>query len=267
MIAVSVAGFTRSEVLFNQTFAVRDGGTLAVDLSAASVTVETTAGREATVTVEGTGRDARREFERLRFSAAVSGNRLDVRTRPQGRQPRGTQASFAVTLRIPQRFDATIDTGSGSVRVGTLDGALSVDTGSGSVRTEDVRGAVTVDTGSGSVQLGRIAGRLAVDTGSGSVSVAEQSGPARLETGSGSVSVTLARADALTVDTGSGSVRVSVARGTDADVSASGSSVRIDEALGFQGRRDRREVEGQIGRGGSRLSIDTGSGGITISER
>jgi hypothetical protein len=62
-------------------------------------------------------------------------------------------------------------------------------------------------------------------------------------------------------------VRVSVPRGTDATLALDGGTVRIDEALGFEGRRESREARGRIGRGGERISVETGSGGITVSAR
>ena len=253
--------------LADLTFPVRDGQQLVVDVGSGSVVVETTASGEAEVVVTGRGRNARADFERLRFTAAVRDGRLVVRTDPRQANMRGNQTQFSYTVRIPRRFDATIDTGSGSVRVGALDGDLSVDTGSGSVRLGDVRGDVSVDTGSGSVDAGRITGELAVDTGSGSVEVAEQNGPARIDTGSGSVSVTLGRVGALAVDTGSGSVRIGLPRGSDADVAVSGSSVRIDEALAFSGRNARGEATGRLGSGGARIAVETGSGTITFSSR
>lgn len=236
------------EVVFQQSFTVRDGGQLVVDIGAGSVRVETTASGRAEVVVEGRGEGIRAAFERLRFEAGVSGNRLTARTR--GRGPMGrTQAEFVYTVRIPRRFSVNVDTGSGNVTVGPLDGAL------------------TVDTGSGNVETARVAGRLSVDTGSGNVSVGELVGAGSIDTGSGNVTVALARVAPLSVETGSGSVRVSVPRGSDATLALDGGTVRIDDALGFAGRREAREASGRIGRGGDRIAVDTGSGGITVSAR
>lgn len=253
--------------LADLTFPVRDGQQLVVDVGSGSVVVETTASGEAEVVVTGRGRNARADFERLRFTAAVRDGRLDVRTNPRQNNMRGNQTQFSYTVRIPRRFNATVNTGSGSVRIGALDGDLTVDTGSGSVRLADVRGNVSVDTGSGSVDAGRITGQLTVDTGSGSVEVAEQNGPARIDTGSGSVEVTLGRVGTLAVDTGSGSVRIGLPRGSDADVSVDASSVRIDAALGFSGRNERGDAAGRIGRGGARIAVETGSGTVTLAAR
>ena len=264
---VTLLAPARAQTLFSETLAVRDGQQLVVDIGSGSVVVETTASGEAEVVVTGRGRNARADFERLRFTAAVRDGRLDVRTDPRRASMRGNQTQFSYTVRIPRRFDATIDTGSGAVRVGALDGDVSVDSGSGSVRLGDVRGDVSVDTGSGSVDAGRITGELRVDTGSGAVEVAEQNGPARIHSGSGSVSVTLGRVGALAVDTGSGAVRIGLPRGTNADVTVSGSSVQIAEALAFSGRNASGEASGQIGSGGTRIAVETGSGMVALVAR
>ena len=211
--------------------------------------VETTERGRAEVVVEGSGADVRAAFARLRFEAAQSGSRLTVRTRPQRGMRGGSQASFTYTVRIPRRFNASVDTGSGNVSVGPLDGTLAVDTGSGNVET----GAVT--------------GRLSIDTGSGNVRVADAGAATSIDTGSGNVDVSLVRVVPLTVETGSGNVRIAVPRGADATLALDGGTVRIDDALGFDGRRERREAQGRIGRGGERISVDTGSGTIAISAR
>ena len=62
-------------------------------------------------------------------------------------------------------------------------------------------------------------------------------------------------------------VRVVVPRGANATLALDGGTVRIDDALSFDGRRERRGAQGRIGRGGERISVDTGSGSITVSAR
>lgn len=236
------------EVVFRQTFAVRDGQALTVDVGAGSVVVETTASGQAEVTVEGRGENVRAAFERQRFTATAAGGRLTLRTRARASMGR-TEADFVYTVRVPRRFDADVDTGSGNVSVGPLDGALSVDTGSGNVTT----GAVT--------------GRLSIDTGSGNVRMADAGAAASISTGSGNVEASLSRVVRLSVDTGSGSVRLTLPRGADATLALDGGAVRIDDALGFVGRRESREAQGRVGRGGERISVETGSGGISVSAR
>lgn len=277
------------DVLYDETFSVRPGGSLDLDLGSESVTVRTVSGRRARVVVEGRGRDAEREFARRRFSARVDGDRLVVRTEPQRRRGFSlvrSDARFEVTVEIPRRFDAALDLGSGSVEVASLEGDLTVDvgsgsvsvadvdgrrvrlgTGSGSVRARDLRGTVQIETGSGSVRVERVEGPLDVDTGSGSVEVGLVDGPVRVDTGSGGVELALASEAPVEVDTGSGSVTLVLPRRAGFDVDIDASSVRMDDALRFDGRTERGEARGTIGGGGPTLSVDTGSGTVRLRAR
>ncbi len=281
---VEVVSVATHDVLYDETFRVRQGGQLVVDLGSENVTIRTVSGDRARVRVEGRGRDAEQEFERRRFSARTESNRLIVRTDPPRRRMIGrTDAQFQVTLEIPRRFNAVLDLGSGNVQVASLEGDLAVDVGSGNVRVEDVtggdivldtgsgnvqarslRGDVRIDTGSGNVQVERVEGELVIDTGSGNVSVGRVDGEAAVDTGSGSVSMTLHSASETAIDTGSGGVTLRLPRRAGFNVELGGGSVRIDDALRFSGRRERTEAQGRINGGGPDLVVDTGSGSIRL---
>ena len=262
-----LGGAVASAVLYDETFRVRPGERLDLDLGSEAVTVRTVDGDRARVTVEGRGRDAAREFERRRFSARATGGGLDVRTDPPRRLfSRGRSGvRFEVTVEVPRRFDVALDVGSGAVAVGDLDGDLVVDTGSGAVVVGDVSGdRVRIDTGSGAVRAGRLRGDVRIDTGSGAVRLARVDGPLVVDTGSGAVVVALGARAPATIDTGSGAVALTLPRGLGFDVDLDGSPVEIDEALGFRGQRERGEARGRLGEGGPELRVDTGSGAVRL---
>lgn len=167
-----------------------------------------------------------------------------------------------------------IDTGSGEVEVRTHAGDLRVDTGSGDVDVSDVTGArlISLDTGSGSILLdGCVATEsLKVDTGSGRIVATQIEAPEMdLDTGSGSVEVApTAAAGSLHVDTGSGSVTLIAPTNFSAELEISAGSGGIRSDLPLQGtRRSEGELSARIGEGRSKVSIETGSGGVTIRSR
>lgn len=170
--------------------------------------------------------------------------------------------------------NARIDTGSGSVDVRMVRGALDVDTGSGSVEAADIEGeSIFIDTGSGSVRLDRAKAReVEIDTGSGSVRTSDiDAEMTRVDTGSGSVTLDLVRLSSgdHEVDTGSG--RVTVMLPADASVrirAETGSGgIDLDVPAARLRRMSRDEVELEIGEGRANLTIDTGSGGVSIRTR
>ena len=92
---------------------------------------------------------------------------------------------------------------------------------------------------------------MTIDTGSGSVEVAPTSG-----------------AGALHVDTGSGAVTLIAPSdfGAELEISAGSGSIRSDLPLQTL-RRSEGELSARIGDGRSRISIETGSGGVSIRGR
>ncbi len=172
------------------------------------------------------------------------------------------------------RGPLNIDTGSGNVEVKGHNGDLSVDTGSGDVQVSDVADARTIslDTGSGSVMADRCAASvtLRIDTGSGRVTARNIEAPEMsLDTGSGAVEVApTSAAGALHVDTGSGSVTLIAPSdfGAELEISAGSGGIRSDLPMQLL-RRSEGELSARIGDGRSRVSIETGSGGVSIRAR
>jgi DUF4097 and DUF4098 domain-containing protein YvlB len=105
---------------------------------------------------------------------------------------------------------------------------------------------VRAQTGSGSIQLKNVQGSLWADSGSGSLFITGRpSALWKIETGSGSVSLDVGGAPySLDAETGSGEVQTSAPITT-----------RID---------DRHHVVGNVGGGGAKIRIVTGSGDIKI---
>jgi hypothetical protein len=134
-------------------------------------------------------------------------------------------------------------------------GDLVVHTGDGAVALEDVRGQVELNTGDGAVKIDGVLQRVKARTGDGAIVVRASDGSAAaadwdLETGDGGVTVGLPAAFGAELDARSNDGRVTV-NGFDMT-----GATRDDE---------NREVKGRIGSGGSRLTIRTGDGGITVA--
>ena len=167
-----------------------------------------------------------------------------------------------------------IDTGSGDVEVKTHTGDLSVDTGSGNVDVSDVQNARTIslDTGSGNVIAERCVAtdELKIDTGSGRVIARNiEAREMNIDSGSGSVEVApTSGAGALHVDTGSGAVTLIAPSnfGAELEISAGSGRIRSDIPLETL-RHSEGELSARIGDGRSRISIETGSGGVSIRGR
>lgn len=226
---------------------------------------------------------------RVRISDAGGGlaASADLRIRvPAGRSVAVYLAAGEVTVSNVDG-ELILETGSAPVRTSGTRGTLQIDVGSGHVEVTDAEGDVSIDTGSGSVSATRVRGAaLQIDTGSGSVTAADVSvSDISIDTGSGGVEVTSASARQVLIDTGSGSVEVTLTTNPD-DVAidtgsgsvtvtvpaAFGAEVNLETASGeieldfpvTTNHFERDHLQGVIGGGGGRLTIDTGSGSIRI---
>jgi DUF4097 and DUF4098 domain-containing protein YvlB len=131
----------------------------------------------------------------------------------------------------------------------------------------DVR--VNVNTGNGEITVDRAGGEVSASTGKGRVFIATARGPVRASTGAGDVDVRLqsSAGDAgVDVVTGSGSIRLSVPSDFNGEIDAQSGNgaLRSDFDITVMGRLDATHIRGTIGRGGSRLHLQTGNGRIEL---
>lgn len=183
--------------------------------------------------------------------------------------------------------DVLVDVGSADVDVSGVKGSLTLDTGSGRVAVRDVSGDLNVDTGSGGLSVERVKGAtLQLDSGSGGVQATDVevaefnadvgSGGLRVyrlrapkvsaETGSGGVSLELiGDVQDLNVETGSGGVTIRAPATLSAEVNVETGSGGFQTDFEITTRRvGRNHVEGRIGEGKGRLSVEAGSGTVRL---
>lgn len=168
------------------------------------------------------------------------------------------------------RGSIAIESGSGQLRVRDATGEVSLGTGSGGAIVRGVRGGrLSLDTGSGQVTVLDVeVDKLNADSGSGGLELADIRAPEiHLDSGSGSVRLGLLSGPlrTLAIDTGSGGVTVRAPRQLDAtfDISAGSGGVHIDVPHQIT-TRDSDHLRGTFGKGGGRIYIESGSGGVRI---
>lgn len=202
----------------------------------------------------------------------------------------GLHAYADLRVVVPQGRDVVLRLAAGEVTVANVNGRLQIDTGSGDLTAGSVRGTLALETGSGSVRLTGFDGsELSIDTGSGSVSGENlRASKIDIDTGSGDITVKGASASELSLSTGSGAVTsdlgaetrtVSVDTGSgDVTLQAPatlGAVLNIETGSGGIDsdfpvsitRHSSDHMQGQIGDGRGRISIDTGSGEVRLVRR
>ena len=164
-----------------------------------------------------------------------------------------------------------LDTGSGNLRIERAEGTARLDTGSGDVQITGFRnGGLNIDTGSGTVKASGIeSSDLEIDTGSGDIILDDVTATRlNLDTGSGSVRATLRTSPSdVSVETGSGDVTLRLPDPVDAtvDLETGSGDLTIDFPLQLI-KKSEGNIRGRIGAGKGRISIETGSGDISLTK-
>ena len=178
--------------------------------------------------------------------------------------------SIQVEIHVPREADLDLLTGDGSVNVQSVAGNITLHTGDGVITADDVRGDVALTSGDGAIVATRLDGRLHVRTGDGRGTLEGRFDGLDLTSGDGRVAA-VARAgsrigDGWSIETGDGPVSVGIPATLDAELDVHTNDGRIDCDLPVRisGRLGRREVHGDLNRGGRPLRIRTGDGSIHI---
>jgi hypothetical protein len=201
--------------------------------------------------------DGQGHGSRSRFDVAPDGRFGDGWGRwPAGKKRRveiagsgsGVEAWADLTVRVPRGRSVALHLGVGGVQVTRLEGGFRAQVAAGPVSTTGTRGELAIETGSGGVTVRDAQGDLAVSTGSGAISLDGLRGDRlRVETGSGGIRAVGVTGTEFSCESGSGSVDLLNVKSPKVRVESGSGSVRL-----------------RLGAGVDDLTVQTGSGGITL---
>ncbi len=276
-----------------KTLPAKAGGTVKVEAEFQDVSVTVRPGDTVQVTVDikisTWPMDAKKVLKAYAPVFKQEGNTLLIRSKAKHSWQIGWFSSEGtIDIQMPPGMAISLDTGSGDCHVsGAADEDVSCDTGSGDVKLDGTvknlkadtgSGDVTVrldkpalrvhfDTGSGSVDFNGGAQDFYADTGSGDVTAVGLLGSAKFDTGSGDVKAEWAELPAsssLRIDTGSGDVHLSLPGNAVLSGSAESDSGEVRSAFPAVTSKHGQRLAFSGGAGACSLSVDTGSGDITM---
>ena len=264
------------EGAFERTLAV-GSDTLHLDVSTGSGRIEVSAGEPGTARVIGrirgraggwSGGNRAEVEERVRAIEADPPVALDGDDLRVGHLDRSRRRRISISYEVVVPPNSTVDarTGSGALSVAGVTGAVDARTGSGRARVANVAGDVTARTGSGSIEIDAVGGDVNARTGSGSIRIDGIDAALRARTGSGGIRVAGSPGGGWDLDTGSGSIRIDLPDDAAFEIDARTGSggVRSDHPVTVEGEMRRGRLRGTVRGGGPRLTLRTGSGGITL---
>ena len=162
---------------------VSPGDRLVLDLDAgAGVTIR--GWDESRVELRGTLESDRLEDTRAEMTTIPGGVRVRAWYSGSGRS---YSSSHRLELRVPRRFDVSLESSGGSLSIEGVEGTFEGRTGGGDLTLTDVRGSADLSTGGGTIRVSdaHLDGR--VSTGGGMVTLSNITGGLRGSSGSGPV--------------------------------------------------------------------------------
>ena len=143
-----------------QGYQLAPGSRVELNSVSGNVTVETHAGSETEVHIVRSAR-SREDLRCRQFRVAATGNSLRLDGNDNRRECRNVQVRQTVNLRLPRSVNLEVNSVSGHVRVGELDGSVRMNSISGHATVRQAEGEAIFNSISGHVtlNLSRLGGR------------------------------------------------------------------------------------------------------------
>jgi len=260
-----------------QTFAVKSGDKLVMDVDSGNVLVSTWNQNNIRILVTTKGPDV---ADFLKHHVVVMNQ--------QGSQVRLTatedvlhswasqQVQINYEIQVPMKFDADLKDHAGNMDVSDLDGTVLANADAGNLRLKNTAGTFTVHTSAGNVQLKNTRGVLAAHTGAGNVDAARCAGILDMTTGAGNLDISRFAGDSIQAQTGIGNVTADLLSQPKTDCSfqtgmgnvtiklVKTAAVTLSLSTGM-GRVDSQS--GPINGGGPLLRLKTGMGNVQTARQ
>jgi DUF4097 and DUF4098 domain-containing protein YvlB len=180
-----------------------------------------------------------------------------------------SQVQHRVMLKLPRRINLTVNSVSGSVRIGHVDGQTGLKSISGSATIGHVGGALRANSISGPLDVGDVGGEVRVSSVSGNLHLGRVSGQLDVSDLSGQLSATLAQrgGEGIRIRSVSGSIELRFRGEVNADFNAEhiSGNVRLDVPnVSVQGELKPPTVRARIGSGGVPITLTSVSGSIRL---
>jgi DUF4097 and DUF4098 domain-containing protein YvlB len=165
---------------------------------------------------------------------------------------------------------ARLKTSNGHIRVTRFQGTLDAETSNGRIDLDGVEGDATARTSNGHVQAEGVRGALQIETSNGGVNAEVTAGsrPVRIGSSNGPVELTLPGGfmGGAKVHTSNSSIKAYLAEPVNARLSAhtSNSTVTSEFDIRVHGEMGKRDIEGDIGNGGSTIDLTNSNGSIRV---
>lgn len=214
----------------------------------------------------------RADLEYHKIEVEQASNSLVVRgvQEPEPRRRQNIQVNHQVILKLPRRIDLSVNSVSGTLKVGDVDGQTHVSSISGSANIGNVGGKLQVSSVSGSLEVGNVGAEARVTSISGNLRLGKVSGSLDVLSVSGALNATLVSLSpqGIHIKSVSGSVEIGFKSEVNADFNAEHVSGQVYLDVPNVTRDSEAKspnVRARIGTGGTPITISSVSGNIRLT--
>jgi hypothetical protein len=235
---------------------------------------------------------------------SVNENRLTATARPKVQNmdwKRGISVSFK--LYIPQGVSTELSTSGGNIELSNLTGGtqdfttsggnldlnhvsgkiigrtsggniyvrdakedIDLATSGGDVKAINCQGKIKLITSGGSVHGDHIEGELSAHTSGGDVRLEGLSCSLETSTSGGDIDVAMVTLGKyVRINNSGGDIDLQMPKNQGLDLRLSGDKIRVDELNNFSGTKDENEINGKMNGGGVPITVDGGSGRVSLT--
>lgn len=230
-----------------------------------------------TAVIKGGGSDeaaAQAAVDAIQIDAVVEGTTQKL-SWSWKKEKRGWDGSVSFEVTLPVERTVNVLSRNGSLTVTDREAPVVLETRNGAVTVEDVTGAVKVTTRNGDLKLSSLSGGLLAHTRNGAIDADQIGGMVDFESRNGSVRAVLtSRQVEGRVVTRNGSVQLDLPddAATRIDAKSDNGRVRVAHASFVQKaeaeaepiKAEKHRFIGDLGGGGSTLTIETRNGSVTV---
>jgi DUF4097 and DUF4098 domain-containing protein YvlB len=256
---------------FNRTYQLAPGTHVEVSSIRGHVTITNADSATAEVKIIRTAR-TREDLEYHKIEVQQSGNNLVVRgiQEPDERRGRNVQVDHEVILKLPRSIDLSVNSISGRLKAGDVDGQAHVNSISGSVIIGNVGGKLQVSSVSGNLAVGNVEADARVNSISGNLGLGQVNGSLDVSGVSGGVKATLVSLSpqGIHIKSVSGSIEIGFKSDVNADFRADSISGQVYlDVPNVTRESDEKSsnVRARIGAGGTPITIFSVSGNIRLT--
>jgi DUF4097 and DUF4098 domain-containing protein YvlB len=255
----------------NQTYQLAPGTRVEISSIRGPVEIVNADTATAEVRIIRTAR-TRADLEYHKIEVQQSGNSLVVRgvQEPEQRREQNIQVNHRVILKLPRQIDLSVNSVSGSLKAGDVDGQTNVSSISGSVNIGNVGGKLHVSSVSGNLEVGNVGAEARVTSISGNLRLGQVNNSLDVSSVSGGVTARLSELSprGIHINSVSGSVEIGFKSDINADFNAEHISgeVYLDVPNVTRDSEEKSSnVRARIGAGGTPITISSVSGNIRLT--